>query len=436
MTTQIPKLCFVLGLLQCFNALYIERDSASTPFIYYTDRKIEFETYETEFSYKINFSIINDIKNEYNNISKTCEFTITLYHNLFNAEMFWNNKTNYTIPNKNLFNIEPTNIRQLKNDFDNYKLENKTDEKCKFLSSIAEQLYMFNNELNRLKKSQYSTISNIVAMETLLAHSYNFTLVENTTNPLDFSHWFISNFLNYTKISLAMGNDNVYLTIKIPLFKTFTLSKIYPKPILYNGIPHIYNTQSEYKIQSQLGLNYFSNFNENCFYANNKTFCKKLQKQNYCDDQYITQLSNIFDIDCFTRLPLKNIITQIKNNIYFLIFEPMTINITCDGFQQAIHITQPSKIQDNRCTINSEIFNFDSNSTLDFGIHYDNTTNKIFEWKLLSVNPAIKFYSLMTLFFLYLIIICAYLAYYHRKLNEFNLILNSPLPPPYHETQV
>lgn len=207
------------------------------------------------------------------------------------------------------------------------------------------------------------------------------------------------------------------MTIKIPLFAHSKLSKVYLKPILNNNIPYILSSQTEYLIEGQFGPNYFSDLNQNCFYTNKKLFCKKPTSQNNCDNQYVAQSSKKFDEKCFTRLPLRNTVTQIKNDIYFLIIEPMTINISCYESNYSIKISQSSKILNNTCQINSTFFTFDPNSVSDNGIFFSDSTDNLNEWNLynkIEQKTIIQIYCFFTFLCFYLIILAIVIYFYHK----------------------
>lgn len=425
---QILISCILFGQLRYLNANFIEKDLSTTPLLYYQENEIEFETSETVFSYRIDLFPINKLKLEYPKMEAICpssHFLSHLHRNLFNSDMIWNHIQNNKIPDRNFIDLEPFNMQALKSDYFNYKTENSTDSKCKFLSSMTEQLHMFNNELNRINMYQFTTFSNIVSTEKLLADTYNFTSNSNLTNPLDFNHWFTANFYKYTEIDVKFVKNFAYITIRVPLFAHTTLSRIYPKPIFYNNVPYISNTQAEFMIDGQLGSNYFSNLNENCFYAINKTFCRKPKVQNNCDDFYIAQSTQTFHKDCFSRLQLRNTITRIKNDIYFLIFSPISINVSCNGSLQTIDISQSSKILNSNCFVNSTFFEFDPNSTLDYGVYFANSTENLLEWNLFR-NPEtrtiIQFYLFLVFLILYLFIL-SIIIYFHHEISS-----NNPSP--------
>lgn len=146
---------------------------------------------------------------------------------------------------------------------------------------------------------------------------------------------------------------------------------------------------------------------ENCFYANNKTFCKKPKIENDCDSEYLMQSSKVFKAKCFTRLPFKNIITQIKNDIYFLVMDSLSIDVICND-TQTIHMFESSKILNNKCYINTTNFMFNQNSSFDYGMVFENLTES--EEKFYKM---IDFKITMQIFMLFMNLI----IYFYYKIN-------------------
>lgn len=416
-------------------AAYIEKDLATAPIFYHPDREIEYEISEVEFSYQLDLNTLTKLKKEYLRIADICHSSTNkkpFYSILFNTSSIWNEKSISKPKTKNIINIEPYSIQALKSDFYYFKKQNDSDIKCSTLSSFLEHLHTLNTELKKIDSSLFSTFSSIIPIETLLKDSYNLTSRSKLTSPLDFAHWFNIHIFKYSKIELSITQNYAYVTIKIPLFTHTILSKIFVKPILFDNIPYIYNTQSEYVIEDQIGINYFSNLNENCFYANNKTFCKIPKFQNKCDMQYLTTSSGKFNRNCFSRLPLRNTITQIRNNIYFLIFEPLTINITCNNSLQSIRLFQSSKILNNECNINSSFFTFDQNSVKEYGIFNSNSTENLTEWKIFpnsDLKNIINFYCFFSFLLLYLVTLSVLIFFFYRlrSRNSQQEILESPI---------
>lgn len=246
-------ICYILlifGQLQNIRTSYIKKDTATNPFVFHQDREIEIETSKVEFSYQIDLSIINELKNEFNQIQNICPtspYLGQLYGALFYNKA-WNKITHKNFPIKNLYLLSPEKIQKLEMNRYNFKIENDTEIKCKLLSSTTKQLFALNNDFENLNKSIFTEISNFIPIEILQRDTYNSIKKSNLTSPLDFSHWFIVNFYKYTEISIKIGKKYAFLTINTPLFAHATLSKIYLKPILHNNIPYISNSRSELKL--------------------------------------------------------------------------------------------------------------------------------------------------------------------------------------------
>lgn len=426
MTLKLHLLLLFLGQLQCLRTAYIEGDLPEAPLIYQQEQEIEYETSEVEFSYQIDISIINKIKLFYPILEDPCGSSPSIaqfYNTLIHPTMFWNRKRDNGAPNKNIIKLNLYHIQVLNSSYERFQRENNTLEKCKYIPIMTEQMQNLNNELIKLDKSDYSTIRNIILIGDLYTDAYwksDNISATNFTNIIDFTSPSASNFFQKSKLTIKSIKDNIFLSVKIPFLTRSKLHKIYPKPILYHNTPYILSTNTEYSIESSISPNYFSNLSKHCFFAQNITYCKKPKNQNNCDNQYISQSSNNFNENCFTRLPLRNIITQVKNDIYFLIIEPLTVNITCNGSTNSINLFQSSKILNNNCNINATFFIFDPNSIPAYGIFFSNLTENLSEQKLINKiehKTAIQFYC-------FIIFLCIYLnvfgiiIYFYYKLKQ------------------
>lgn len=403
-------MCYILTLLMSAKALSIEPDSPKTPLEYHFDREIEFETSYCEFSYEFDISVLTELKNEYINIREICQLSPNfepLFQTLF-YDTIWNLEVADNFPTQNIILSELKVINLIKYDFYTFKVDTNP-KKCKHLYSIDEKLKKLNTELNTLVSSPFSIIPKLIPISQLQSNAYNFTSKNNFSTPLDFSHWFVENFQKYAKINVKLNAEKVFLTITIPLFSHSNLLKVYPKPILYNNVPYIANTRTEFVVDEPSGQNYFVDIHKNCFYATNKTFCYKPNYKNDCDDRYISNSSNTFDRKCFIRLPLQNIITQIKNDIYFLIVDPLQLNINCNESKQTISIFQSSKILNNNCTIKSSFYNF---VNLDYGIYFPNIP-KTGPTKSDSII-FIQLYCFVIFLIIYIVILNFTVCYYYR----------------------
>lgn len=410
-------------LFGVISPLKIEKDHKTVPLLYAHDREIEYEVSKIQYSYQINMNIITDLRSEHLLFSQTCgsspHYQI-FYENLFDMNI-WDWKKDEKAPEDNLIELEPYSLQALKSDYYFFKYEQDIEKKCIILQAMAKQIRNFDNELRKIHSSILSSISNIIPMEKLLNHTHHFTTATNLTNALDLNQWFTQNPYKYSEIKLKFNNNYAYLTMSIPLFKHSKISKIFPKPVILNNVPYILTTQSEYIIEDQIGINYISNLNENCFYVNYRVFCRKLKYENDCDKQYVAQSSIQFNSKCFTKLPIRNTITQIKNNLFFLIFEPMILNVSCGGAHQIMRLTENSKILNVNCYINTTFFNYNPRSLVEYGIYHSNSNTS--EWNIFQ-NPKhkmiIQYFCYAAFLTLYLIIlgIIIYKTYAHKPSED------------------
>lgn len=388
----------------------MEHDSAENPLVYSQDREIEFETTELRFSYQINLSTLNEIHNVYSIIHKLCGTTTFFksFHDALFDDTDWKKLSNQNYPTKNLIHWQTDTINQLKVEWNTYVAKNGSTSKCDHLQYLTEQLIGMNDDFRKVIKFK-SAIPKIVPMEILQTDAYNFTTQTNLTSAFDYSHWLVEHFFKYTKYEFIADENTAYLTIIIPLYSHANLFKVYRKPVLYDHVPYILNSDANYLIENQIGLNYFSNIDEICFSANAKFFCAQPKVKNECDDYYIAKTSKNFIEHCFTRLPFKNVVTQIQDNLYFLNIEPFSVDIRCNNSVQSIQIFQPSKIEANRCVVNSTFFTIDPNSVQEYGIYFSNSTSSNKETtRIVQIGCFLAFVSL------YMLIVNAMILYYYR----------------------
>lgn len=420
------------------------KDTAIIPLIYSKGQDIELETSSVEFTYKLSLQPIETMEKDYVKIRKFCGSTphmTSLHENLFGFHNVWNTNTNKTIPVENLIGFMPDILKIIESNIDSIRNESNKD-RCDMIESLSGSLNTLNIELLKLNSSIFSSITQMIPMDEILGHSYNFTSNTKLSHALDFSHWFTINFFKYAKLRFSYANFQAYITIRIPLYSHAKMSKIYPKPFSFNNLHYIFNTQSEYTIESQNGIYYFSDFGEYCFYANNKTFCKRPKSQDYCNNQYIAHSSDKFIRECFKRLQLKDTITQIGKDIYFLLFQPLTISVSCEDSKKTVTLVESSKFLDCNCRLNTSIVNYDPRFTSEYAIFFGNQTyesNNPFDWLNDASETAqivIKIFVLILLLAIYLLIATLVLLYRLKKSYQENRHDNTYAPNEMLETLV
>ena len=126
-------------------------------------------------------------------------------------------------------------------------------------------------------------------------------------------------------------------------------------------------------------------------------------------------------------MPLQNMATRIKNDVYFLIIDPISININCNSSLQSIHMLESSKILNNTCYLNSTFFEFDKKIKTDYAIYF--STQKTGKRMSNDTLTLILFYFLLTFLFIYIIILNIIIYYYFKIKTRSNSLT-------YLETQV
>lgn len=411
--------CLVICIIFGSNsALYIEKDSALVPVHFHPDKEIEYEVEEAEFSYRLDLDLIPKLKREYLLIADIC-YTFKskqlFYKVIFNPESVWNYYSKEKPKTKNVIDIEPYAIQALKSDYFHFKTQNNSNFKCSVVESFVNHLSDLDSELKKVINSSYASISSLIPVKTLLKNASEITSNSELISPLDFAHWFGVNFFKYAKIDFTLSKNLAFVTVRVPLFEHTILSKIFPKPVIYDRVPYVLNTQSEYLVEGQIGHSYFSSLKDNCFYAVNRTFCWKPKHRNDCDTQYLSQTLRRFQRKCFSRLPLHNVVTKIKNNVYFMVYTPMTINVTCNNTLQSIRLFQSSKILNNTCDIRSEFFNLTASSAEEYEIFYSNRTENASEWDIFQnseLEELINFYGFSSFLLAYLVTLSIFILFY------------------------
>lgn len=424
MFSKIQFVLIIIGMLSNIETAFIEVDSAKDPFIFKLDKEIEYEASHTEFTYLINVTVVNDIKHQYEMIQQLCIASVH-FRPFFDAlfkNLSWHDTLDKESSFKNIIHWQPTSLQQLELNVQKLKIENNTSLVCTHLPSITEELIILNEAFNNLKASNFIPISQIIPPKVLIGHAYTHINKTNFTCPLDFTHWFVNNFYKYAKIDFQVKVAEVSIKIKIPLYAHATLSKIYVKPIIHNNVPYVYNTNTQYLVDSHLGQKYFSNFAQSCFYAKNKTFCNKPQYKNDCDDKFIVKSTSKFDEKCFDKRQFRNIITEISNDLYILVIDPLSIDINCSGSLQTIQLFQSAKIINNDCSISTAFYKPKKNSARNYGVYFSKPTKS-------SKNSVenvilIQFYCFLAFLLLYVLFINIILYYYYKK-RSFGSSFNS-----------
>lgn len=189
---------------------------------------------------------------------------------------------------------------------------------------------------------------------------------------------------------------------EIPVYKSVQIYRMYVKPIVYQSIALILQTQEKYIVLLNNKYIFFDeiSYNTNCFIAKQSRFCVKSEKENTCE---IDVLSKIYsDSKCFRKLSHRNTITKIEEETYFTIFSPLIIQIQCGNTNFSIRMTKNLKIiNKNHCSINATFFQYTKD--LNYGIFIENKSDQNPVWSHISNPINWQIYLDLAYFFLFIL---------------------------------
>lgn len=305
-------------------------------------------------------------------------------------------------------------LENLKSNLYYIKKESNDNTKCRIPTEITDTLTSTNKILNSLHNTDLTAISKLMPIKQLMTESKKF-IKENAKNnlnhPFDFAFWTPKNFYERTKLSFKHYNNEIYLTLKFPLYKKTILSKITPKPIKFKNHTLILNTNTTYIIQDTMEIIYFNNetISHFCFNLNNIKYCEKPPYINdECDLKYISYEKKGINKDCFTEIKNKNIITRFFQDLYFTIKSPMIIDIQCKEIEYSIRLDKPTILEDiSNCNVTANKFKYISGSNNKCETYFTEATENNFTWNKKATSNKEKMTKLT---FFTIILMCYLLA--------------------------
>lgn len=123
-------------------------------------------------------------------------------------------------------------------------------------------------------------------------------------------------------------------------------------------------TVAEYAIFSNGKPMFFPDreFTQSCFYAVGSVFCEKPDFNTICEDNIFNSMD--LKLECLEKMDVKNTVTKIDSDLYFMIFTPIIIDVICDFGKYAIRLSEHAKIVNNVvCSLNSSNFRYNPNNT-------------------------------------------------------------------------
>lgn len=341
----------------------------------------------------------------YHNMKNLCE-NGSLYQEFKNEienNMIWNRKTPEITIDNNILNIEIKILYDmtLNANIDSYNSNADRNFECEIFELITYRFIHLNQLLNRLSTSNVAVLEELINFKQIMNNVRDLLRYDesNLIQPFNTLTDKPYNFFIFTKYHFYKNNFEITLYLGIPLYEEMDLVRIFPKPILKKFSPYVLNMEAEYAVLSKNESIFYTyeSLSKNCLWQMKKFYCAQPQEKFDCEGRAIS--GSEIDINCFSRLPSKNIITQVGANSYFLILSPITIHIKCEGWEIIVKIQNNSKILDNfGCSISHANFNYTPFFSKSYEIYVSNDNIDIdCKGNLIELCLSIIFYILSTI---------------------------------------
>lgn len=365
---------FIVPLLLTWSHQYsVELDENENGLIYQTFREIYLKNSTLTLIYEIDISILYKISSNkffLENCNQTKQINLKLTPK----------QQNLDTKNTHFIKLELSEIDQLRIFYDEIISKNSTNQ-CKNISNI---LFNFNVTMQRVELNA-KHIFDIIRIEKFMADVEKLTEKTDKGNlSFRFDKSFSNNFINTSKLIFSKTTTSFQIGFAIPIHTKINLFRMYSKPILYNKKPFIYTPNFHYASKiPDITLFSKETYKRNCFWSKDlkKTFCKDKSPFRECDQKILLHQKVDIYSDCFTKLPITNYVTQIKNNLYFTIQTPLDLNITCANKTKKLYFEQSSNILGiSNCSLETQNFILNTNASTEHRImaitNTDKNTNK------------------------------------------------------------
>lgn len=423
-----PTFCILLLMTVPARQFTMENLETNDGIIYSSFTDAYVETSMKTLSYKISLNQTKYLKKHENTITNKCannakiakEFNKQLYKKhpieLQKYESRITQRSNEIILSEN---------KNLEAYISKLEVSNNSTENCKILSNIINELKQINVKIDRITSKNNYVILDFISLDTLridLKSLFRYLNTENQITAFNINKPFRSTFFDKSDFFYETDEETIYLGFHIPLFTKTHLVRINPRPMILKNTLCIYDKNDFYTTTNVSNLMTFSNksYSENCNWdkIERKLFCRNPTKTNNCDEKYILHQSAVFDEQCFRYLPKRNIVTRKHYDVYFTLFTPLHISISCDTNTFELQLNKSTKITDLiDCSIKTQFYTYNSS----LGTEYEFT---------ISPEDPIRFNSnkqiAITYFLLYftiLMIICLIVNYmynFHKRKSVYD----------------
>lgn len=340
--------------------------------------------------YKFKISSVSNTLKLYNEFVRERSCLIDFYFKeKFKFEitnnMLWNKTSNMTKEDsdKDEINIHFLYDIVLNSNLDTLTSNESINLKCLVLNETMMNFIRINNILNELYRHNTLTIFEVITEEQLMRDIKNVyhNFRDEGIFSLEALNHFDNNLFKLIEFSFQHKEFEITLNFTLPLFKKDLLYRIYPKPIVVNDEPYILNIDIKYAfLNTEQNVFYTSEtFEINCFWHLRELYCYIPKEDNLANEISI-QTENF--MQNYVKLETKNIITQIEQNTYFIVFEPTIVQINCNNSEYRIKMFNHTQILKNyECSILRSYFEYVPSNETNYKIYIDesNSTDNLIQ---------------------------------------------------------
>lgn len=378
----------ILGILFTFltisSQVDIRGEDSQSGFRLTQISNINIHTTNQYFAYNFDVHAIQYVLSWYTNLQKICAtnfFSLAPLINEIESNMHW---TNYNplvkIPVNNLlqFNITQFDNEKLNEEIGSFNNKFDNEYECFTLKKIMSTFIRLNRKLNGLYYHNSTAVVDLMSVDHLIMGidtAIRFSRSNNSIFPFDFHENFLPNFFFYSRFSFYQDNYTITLLFDIPSFQSFNFYHFNPKPFIIQSKPFIIKTNETYLASKGNKLIFYNDnsIKSHCSWARGQKFCYEPFGNWNCEKDLMSQIK--VSSSCLRAYSRINIMTNIFDNIYFIIFNPLTVKIRCKNTEFFVTLNTHTKILNNEfCSLSSKSFLIDSNSSFYNVLTLENST--------------------------------------------------------------
>lgn len=235
---------------------------------------------------------------------------------------------------------------------------------CNYLEQLIREFKFINYQLNKLAKSNLTTIDAIISRQSIILDIYD-NIDEGHTLPFVLSEYNLDTFFKTSNFGFYQNNYTVTLSFEIQLYSKSTMNIINFKPILRKNLPYILNSNITYMTKINEEYIFYSKtaFNTLCDLRQSTFHCIRPIKNWECEEKMI-KMEKV-PKSCLQKLKRKNIFTRVDKNIYLLLFETVVFRITCGNHTPYfIKLSNHSTIDNEHdCIIDNSYYAYNPSNT-------------------------------------------------------------------------